>query len=154
MVMPFARIRQTGPASCITSRGRGPPHSVGASGLGALAAIQHVQGQLRGLERAHGVRQARAEVDDVAGLEHNGATVGLDLEGALEGVQDDGHRGGVLAEDLVLVEAEEDQAHALCVHDGARHRGFLVDLDHRGDVLQVRHDGRGDLGVRFGRQAH
>lgn len=76
------------------------------------------------------------------------------LEGALEGVQDDGHRSGVLAEDLVLIEAEEHQAHALSVHDGTRHRGFLVDLDHRGDVLQVRHDGRGDLGVRIEGQAH
>ena len=65
------------------------------------------------------MRQARAEVDDVAGLQDDGASIGLDLQGALKGVQDDGHRGGVLAEDLVLIEAEEDQAHALSVHDGA-----------------------------------
>ena len=65
------------------------------------------------------MRQARAEVDDVAGLQDNGAAVGLDLEGTLERVEDDGHRGRVLAEDLVLIEAEEDQADTLGVHDGA-----------------------------------
>ncbi len=77
-----APMRHGTPGLVALRRGRGSQYEGRDSALGALAAVQHVQGQLRGLERAHGVRQARAEVDDVTGLEDDGATVGLDLGGA------------------------------------------------------------------------
>ncbi len=83
-----------------------------SSGLGALAPIEHVQGQLGRFESAHRVRQPRPKVNDIARLQDDAASVRLDLERAFERVQDGGHRGRVLAEELARVEAEEDQPDA------------------------------------------
>ena len=100
------------------------------------------------------MREACSKVDDITGAQNHRTAISCNFQSTLEGLKNHRHCRGVLTENLVLIEGEEHQTHSFTVHNRARNRCPLIDLNHGRNVLNISHNRHGDLKIGVVTERH
>lgn len=116
----------------------------------SAAVVEHLQQHLAGFDGIDGVRQTGAQVDDAAGRKLDFTAFAADAQLAFQHLDDHGHGRGVLAQCLVLVEAEQHGAQTVLAQHRTGDSGLLLNIDQRGQVFDESKMRLGRNGVAFG----